>query len=90
MAEGGSAPTFGALAGVYSQLRFIASKHGSRILGRPEAAVVASERAIEIAVLGVEVVAQDHAAVAQVRAQVEEIVLGRRRSSLVQNGITCM
>ena len=79
----------GVVAGAYSQLRFIVASTAVRIFGPPEAAVVASERAIEVAVLGVEVMAEDHAAVAQVRAQVEEVVLGVPMS-FVQNGITCM
>ena len=52
------------------------AQHRVRIFGAPEAAVVAAERAEVVAVLDVEIVAQDHAAVAQVGAQVEEVVLG--------------
>src|SRR6185295_20005701 len=48
--------------------------HRVRILGPSEAAVVAAERAEEIALLDVEVVAQDDAAIAQVGAQIEKIV----------------
>src|SRR6185312_5910868 len=44
------------------------------VLGPAEAAVIAAERAEVIAVLAVEVVAQDRAAVAEVGAQAEEIL----------------
>src|SRR5690606_31985282 len=46
---------------------------GVRILGATEAAVVATERAEQVAALDVEIVAQDRAAVAQVGAHVEEL-----------------
>src|SRR5262245_31048528 len=52
-------------------------EHQARVLRAAEAAVVAHERAKIIAVLLVDVVAQDGAAVGDVGAQVEEVVLRR-------------
>src|SRR5947207_5781798 len=49
-------------------------EHQARILGAAEAAVVARQRAEVVAVLLVDVVAQDGAAVGEVGAQVEEVV----------------
>jgi hypothetical protein len=46
-----------------------------RIFSFPEAAVVAAQRAVEVAVLHVQVMAQDDAAVAQVGAQMEQVVV---------------
>ena len=53
------------------------SHHGRRIFGAAEAAVVAAERAIDVAFFDVEVVAQDRASVAQVRAQLEQVLVRR-------------
>src|SRR3954465_11255709 len=51
-------------------------EHEIGILGLAERAVIAAERAVVVALLDVEVVAQDGAAVGEVRAQVEQIVIG--------------
>ena len=52
-----------------------------RVLGPAAAAVVAAERHEQVAALAVEVVAQDHAAEAQVGLQVEQRGARRRRRS---------
>ena len=62
---------------------------GYRRMLAAQAAVVAPERAEQVAVLDIEVVAQDHAAVADVGPQVEEVVLASPMR-LTQNGITCI
>jgi hypothetical protein len=49
---------------------------GGRVLGSPEAAVVAPKRAIQVAIFAIEIVAQDHGAVAQIGTQVEQILVG--------------
>src|SRR5436190_5314836 len=46
-----------------------------RIFGATEAAVVAAESAIDVALLDVEIVPQDDAAIAEVGSQVEEVVV---------------
>src|SRR6266516_5257808 len=48
---------------------------GIRILSPAQTPVVAAERAVEIAVLPVEVIAQYRAAVTQIGAQVEKVVV---------------
>src|SRR3954452_689799 len=50
-------------------------KHGGGIGRSSEASVVATQRAKEIAVFEIEVMAQDHAAIPKIRAQVKKVVL---------------
>ena len=67
------------------------AEHRVRVLGPAAAAVVAAQRQEQVAALDVEVVAQDHAAEAQVGLHVEQPRRRRRRrSARAQNGITCM
>src|SRR5205807_1685725 len=53
---------------------FHRSEHRSRILAAPEAAVIAAERTVKIALLDVEVVAKNSAAVAEIGAQRKQIM----------------
>ena len=58
--------------------------------GPAAAAVVAAERQVQVAALAVEVVAQDHAAEAQVGLHVEQAAASPSPIRRAQNGITCM
>ena len=64
-----------------SSARATSREHRVRILGLAEAAVITAERAEVVALLDVQVVAQDHAAVAQVGAQAEQVVAAARSIS---------
>src|SRR5258708_28398868 len=60
-------------------------EHHARVLGVAEAAVIAAERAEIVAFLHIQIVTQDDAAVAQVGAQVKQIV-GRAAEELRPEG----
>src|SRR4051794_31063017 len=52
-------------------------EHHVRVFGTPKRTVIAAEGAKKIAAFDIEIVTQDDTAVAQVRSQMEEIVLRR-------------
>src|SRR5687767_10607096 len=75
---GGNSARFTRVGGSLDRIVPVAAprrEHGVGILRTSEAAVVSTERAIQIAFLDVDVMAKDDAAEAQVGAHVEEVVI---------------
>jgi hypothetical protein len=67
-----------------------APEHGIGVRRLAAAAVVAAQRHEQVAALALQVVAQDHAAKAQVGLHVKQLARVAVADHAVQNGMTCM